>query len=144
MTATRSIAATTTLVALLATPLAMGTAQAKGTAAVVKQGACSGGGAHYTLKAQHDNGLIEVEWQVDANKVGQKWSVRLRDNGALFFSGTRTTQAPSGSFTVNRTTANRAGGDVIRARSVHGSRSVVTGSSASQRCTSAARSWAEA
>ena len=118
MTVTRSLAVTTTLAALLATPLAIGTAEAKG-AAVVKSGTCTGGG-HYTLKAKPDNGLIEVEWEVDTNKVGQKWSVRLRHNGNLFFSGTRTTQAPSGSFTVHRNTSNAAGDDVIRARSVRG------------------------
>ena len=119
MTVTRSVAVTTTLAALLATPLAMGTAEAKGGTATVKSGTCAGG-AHYTLKAKPDDGLIEVEWEVDSNRVGQKWSVRLRHNGTLFFSGTRTTQAPSGSFTVHRSAHNGAGDDVIRARSVHG------------------------
>jgi hypothetical protein len=46
----------------------------------------------------------------------------LRDNGELFFSGQRTTQAPSGSFTVEKRTADRVGSDVIRARAVHGDR----------------------
>jgi hypothetical protein len=119
MTTTRSLAVTATMTALLATPFALGTAQAKGTTPVVKQGTCAGG-AHYTLKAKHDDGLIEVEWQVDSNKAGQKWSVRLRHNGNLFMSATRTTQPPSGSFTVHRNIGNAAGPDVIRARSVHG------------------------
>jgi len=124
MTIPRSLAVTSTLAALLVTPLAVGTAQAKGTG-VTKSGTCAGGNTHYTLKAKHDNGLIEVEWEVDSNRAGQVWSVRLRDNGTLFFSGSRTTQAPSGSFTVHRNTANRAGGDVIRARSVHGAQTCV-------------------
>jgi len=124
MTITRSLAVTTTLAAVLATPLAIGTAQAKGTA-VTKSGTCAGGNTHYTLKAKQDNGLVEVEWQVDSNKVGQVWSVGIRDNGATFVSGHRTTQAPSGSFTVHRNTGNRAGGDVIRARSVHGAQTCV-------------------
>src|SRR3954470_17297709 len=124
MTITRSLAVTTTLAALLATPVAMGTAQAKGTG-VAKSGTCAGGNTHYTLKAKHDNGLIEVEWQVDSNRAGQVWSVRLRDNGNLFFSANRTTQAPSGSFTVHRNTANRAGSDVIRARTVHSAQTCV-------------------
>jgi hypothetical protein len=119
MTITRSLAVTTTLAAMLATPLAIGTAQAKGTT-VAKSGTCSNGNTHYTLKAKHDNGLIEVEWQVDSNHAGQVWSVRLRDNGTLFLSANRTTQAPSGSFTVHRNASNRAGSDTIRARSVHG------------------------
>ena len=119
MTVTRSLAVTTTLAAMLATPLAIGTAQAKGTS-VSKSGTCSNGNTHYTLKAQQDNGLIEVEWQVDSNHAGQVWSVHLRDNGSMFFSANRNTQAPSGSFTVHRNTSNRAGSDTIRARSVHG------------------------
>jgi len=119
MTATRSLAVSTAVAALLATPIALGTAQAKGGTGVVKSGACTSG-AHYTLKAKPDNGRIEVEWEVDSNKAGQKWSVRLRHNGTLFFSGSRITQAPSGSFTVQRTTGNGAGDDAIRARSVHG------------------------
>jgi len=125
MTITRSLAVTATLATVLATPLAMGTAQAKGGSAVTKSGTCAGGNTHYTLKAKHDNGLIEVEWEVDSNRAGQVWTVRLRDNGALFFSANRTTKAPSGSFTVHRNTANRAGSDTIRARSVHGAQTCV-------------------
>src|SRR3954447_17600177 len=123
MTSTRFLTVAATIGATLVTPLAMGSAHAKGggNPVVTRHGTCAGGGATYTLKAKHDNALIEVEWQIDSNKAGQAWSARLRDNGALFFSGHRTTQPPSGSFTVHRRTANRAGGDVIRARSVHGS-----------------------
>ena len=106
-------------VATLATPMTVANASG-GTTAVTRHGTCAGGGATYTLKAKHDNGLIQVEWEVDSNHPGQTWTVRLRHNGDLFFSGHRTTQAPSGSFTVHRSTANRAGDDVIRARSVHG------------------------
>jgi hypothetical protein len=107
-------------IATVAGPLSAGTAHASGGTAVTRHGTCAGGGATYTLKAKHDNGRIEVEWEVDSNRAGQVWTVRLRDNGELFFSGKRTTQAPSGSFTVHRFTANRAGSDTIRARSVHG------------------------
>ena len=119
MITTRLLTAAAAL-ATLATPMAAGVAHASGGTAVTRHGTCTGGGASYTLKAKHDNGLIEVEWQVDSNRPGQTWTVRLRHNGDLFFSGHRTTQAPSGSFTVRRTTGNRAGGDVIRARSAHG------------------------
>jgi hypothetical protein len=109
-----------TAIATVAVPLSAASAHASGGTAVTRHGTCAGGGATYTLKAKHDNGLIEVEWQVDSNRAGQVWTVRLRDNGELFFSGHRTTQAPSGSFTVRRSTRNRAGSDTIRARSVHG------------------------
>jgi hypothetical protein len=98
----------------------MTAAHAAGGTGVTRHGTCAGGGATYTLKAKIDDGLVQVEWEVDSNHAGQSWTVRLRHDGDLFFSGHRTTQAPSGSFTVRRSTANRAGGDVIRARSVHG------------------------
>ena len=120
MMSTRILTLAATISASLVAPMAVGSAHASGGTVISRHGTCVGG-ATYTLKAKHDNGLIEVEWQVDSNRAGQVWTVRLRDNGVLFFSGQRTTQAPSGSFTVRRSTHNRAGGDLIRARSVHGS-----------------------
>ena len=83
-------------------------------------GVCSGGSAVWKLKAKHDNGAIEVEYEVDSNVSGQVWTVRLKDNGERFFAGKRTTAGASGSFTVQDRTANRAGDDVIRARAVYG------------------------
>lgn len=87
---------------------------------VIAQGSCSVRGT-WKLKAKPDNGRIETEFEVDVNRVGRTFAVRLRDNGNLFFSGTRTTAGPSGSFSVERRTANRAGSDTIRARAVRGS-----------------------
>jgi hypothetical protein len=78
------------------------------------QGTCSHGST-WKLKAKADNGRIETELEVDSNRVGQAWSVRLADNGVLAWSGTRTTVAPSGSFSVGRLLANRAGSDRITA-----------------------------
>ena len=67
------------------------------------------------LKVKHDDGRIEAELEVDSNRVGQRWNVRLTDQGVQVFSGTATTTAPSGSFEVERRIANRAGVDVVRA-----------------------------
>ena len=78
------------------------------------QGTCSKGSA-WKLKAKADNGRIETELEVDSNRVGQAWSVRLSDNGVLVWSGTRTTVAPSGSFSTARLVTNRAGTDRITA-----------------------------
>ncbi|MDQ1397872.1 MAG: hypothetical protein QOG64_3131 [Acidimicrobiaceae bacterium] len=86
-----------------------------GSTAVIKTGQCSATST-WKLKAKPDNGQLEVEFEVDSNVVGQTWNVRLLDNGTSFFSGARTTQAPSGSFTVRRLTANRAGTDSIVGR----------------------------
>jgi hypothetical protein len=85
---------------------------------VSKAGSCS---VHsdWKLKAGHRDGRIEVEFQIDQNRVGKQWRVRLTDNGDVFYRAIRTTQAPSGSFTVNDTTRNRSGTDRIVARAVN-------------------------
>ena len=62
---------------------------------------------------------MEVELEVDSNRVGQSWSWRIKDNGVLVRSGTATTVAPSGSFDVERRIANRAGTDTITAYARH-------------------------
>ena len=82
---------------------------------VRNSGACS---LHSTwkLKAKTDNGRIQVEAEVDANRVGQAWTWRLADNGKSIASGTARTVAPSGSFTVKRFTTNLAGTDRITVR----------------------------
>ena len=85
---------------------------------VIRSGDCNGN-SNWTLKAGIRDGRVEVEFEVDQNRVGRDWRVSLKDNGTLFFTGLRTTQAPSGSFTVERTTRNRAGTDRIVARAVN-------------------------
>jgi hypothetical protein len=68
------------------------------------------------IKLSPEDGGIEVEFEVDQNVVGDTWRVKLRHNGDFFFTGTRTTQAPSGSFEVRKVTNDAAGTDTIRAR----------------------------
>jgi hypothetical protein len=115
---------TAVAVAAMTVPLAFaGPALAKGGSTAVRStGSCSGGGV-FELKAKHDDGRIEAEYEVDTNRAGQAWHVRLTDNGASVFSGTATTVAPSGSFTVRRLIANRTGADTIRATATFGTRS---------------------
>ena len=120
----RSITTAVAAVALAA-PLALASpavAESGGHPSVRSSGACSGGGT-FELKAKHDDGRIEVEYEVDTNRAGQAWHVRLTDNGRTVFSGTRTTKAPSGSFTIHRSVANRAGSDTIRAKATFDTRS---------------------
>ncbi|MDT4913921.1 MAG: hypothetical protein QOC66_3049 [Pseudonocardiales bacterium] len=115
---------TAVAVAALAAPLLIaGPASARGggDSAVRNSGRCVGGGV-FELKAKHDDGRIEVEYEVDTNRAGQVWRVRLSDNGVLVFSGNATTVAPSGSFEVRRLIPNRAGSDRIRATATFGSR----------------------
>jgi len=73
-------------------------------------GRCSAGSL-WTIKAKPDNGRIEVELQVDSNRIGESWTVRITDNGELVSEDTKVTLPPSGSFTVQTLTADRAGVD---------------------------------
>jgi hypothetical protein len=96
-------------------------AGAKGKARVAQSsGTCTNGG-HWKLMAKADNSGLELEFEVDINRKGQRWAVKLRDNGATVYSGSRTTSAPSGSFSVHRLITNRAGADVITATATRGS-----------------------
>ncbi|MGL5908815.1 MAG: hypothetical protein ACRCZP_02365, partial [Phycicoccus sp.] len=111
----RSLAATALATFLVAT--AAPAALAKGPE-VRTSGACSQG-ATWKLKAKADDGRLEVELEVDSNRVGQVWSWSMRDNGVAVASGSATTVAPSGSFEVERRVANRAGADTITAVARH-------------------------
>ena len=86
---------------------------------VIRTGSCSGR-ADWKLKASPENGRIEVEGEVDSNRVGQTWRWSIRHNGSLSARGTKTTSGPSGSFTVRRVMVNIRGTDRIawRARNV--------------------------
>jgi hypothetical protein len=79
---------------------------------VIATGACSGS-ADWKLKLSPDNGKIEVEFEVDQNRVGKTWRVKIKRDGNVLASGTRVTQAPSGSFTFRATVSNGAGADTI-------------------------------
>jgi hypothetical protein len=94
-----------------ATLLPAATAQAKD-GDVIRNGSCSGA-SDWKLKASPENGHIEVEGQVDSNKNGQSWNWRVKHNGSLSASGSKTTKAPSGSFTVRRVLVNLKGADDI-------------------------------
>jgi hypothetical protein len=113
----------TAITALLAIAVAVPTvAPAKNNPGVLRTGACSGLGADWKLKAKHDDGRIETEFEVDQNVNGRRWNVVIRRNGVVVFRGARITRPPSGSFSVNRRIANAAGRDriVATARSVAG------------------------
>jgi hypothetical protein len=97
---------------------------------VIRRGACSGA-SDWKLKLSPENGRIEVEYEVDSNKVGQTWRVRLFHDGNRFFAGTRTTAGASGSFEVRKVVDNRSGTDSFRARATNVASGEVCGGSAS-------------
>jgi hypothetical protein len=105
----RAFAATVLAVAVIGAGTT--SANAKGRE-VRSSGSCSGTSV-WKLKAKTDNRKIQVEAEVDTTKVGTTWSVKLADNGTRFASVTRTTLAPSGSFTVSRLITNQTGSDRI-------------------------------
>jgi hypothetical protein len=85
---------------------------------VIRRGACSGR-SDWKLKLSDQDGRIEVDFEVDQNRAGEVWRVRIRHDGDLVFAGRRTTRAPSGSFGVRILQGNRVGDDAFRARAVN-------------------------
>jgi hypothetical protein len=102
--------------ALLLTGLgATAPASAKdGDGRVIVTGECSRR-ADWKLKAKPDDGLLEVEFEVDSNRSGQRWSWTIRHDGSVVSSGRRTTQAPSGSFSVERRIGDAPGTHTVSA-----------------------------
>jgi hypothetical protein len=90
-------------------------------------GNCTGG-SDWKLKAKHDDGRIETEFEVDQNRSGAHWRYRIRRNGRTVARGTRVTRPPSGSFEVERRIANPAGSDRISAVAVRGNGETCRGS----------------
>jgi hypothetical protein len=95
-----------------------------GGARVIRTGSCSGS-ADWKLKAKHDDGRLELEFEVDSNRSGQSWAVRVTDDGHRVFSGHRTTHGRSGSFSLELRPADRAGTDTVRARATHAGQTCV-------------------
>jgi hypothetical protein len=81
---------------------------------VIRRGSCSNT-SDWKLKLSPENGKIEVEYEVDSNKVGQNWRVKIFQNGDRIFRGTKTTQGASGSFTVRTLAKNTTGTDSFKA-----------------------------
>ena len=85
---------------------------------VLAAGKCSGASTS-KIKLGPRDGKIEVEFEVDQNRVGVVWNVTLTQNGTRAFRGTATTQEPSGSFEVRRNLADQAGPDTIVGKAVN-------------------------
>ncbi|HEX7290639.1 MAG TPA: hypothetical protein VF250_05855 [Conexibacter sp.] len=90
-------------------------------------GSCTDGSTA-KLKAKPDDGRLEVELEVDQNRNGVTWSVRVRRDGVLVIRRHATTHAPSGSFSIEKKIANPAGRDRISARATSPSGEVCTAS----------------
>jgi len=78
------------------------------------------------LKLSEEDGRIEVEFEVDQNRNGVRWTVVLNQNGGRIARLVRTTKAPSGSFTARVLARNLPGADVVTARATSPSREACT------------------
>ena len=116
---------------LMATaPMAIGRGGGDDDRDVEVAGTCTMGSTA-TLDLSEEDGRVEVELEVDENRVGSRWSVAINRNGKSAVRRTATTRAPSGSFEVRRVVApgsprtrvtavarRAATGEVCRARAV--------------------------
>lgn len=115
------IAAIALTASVLALASATPAAAAKGGHGDVRtSGTCSAGSV-WEAKAKPDNGRVELELEIDTHRVGQTWTVGITDNTVRVFSGKRVTAAPSGSFSIELLTRNRAGVDRFVATARNGS-----------------------
>ena len=62
-------------------------------------GSCTGPSSA-KLKLSPEDGRVEVELEVDQNRVGRRWGVVLKRNGTAVLRRAATTTAPSGSLEV--------------------------------------------
>lgn len=121
-TLTRTLPAALVVAALAvaAAPALTTAAEAKGGTRVIRTGDCTGS-TNWKIKAKPDDGRIEVEAEIDSNRVGQTWRWTLTHDGGVSARGTSVTRAPSGSFTVTRRLVDSAGSDTFVLRATHGS-----------------------
>ncbi|MBA2642606.1 MAG: hypothetical protein H0U82_06755 [Actinobacteria bacterium] len=67
------------------------------------------------IKLSPENGRIEVEFEVDQNRNGVRWSVAIRHRGQVVRRLVRVTRAPSGSFEARVVLPNGPGAHRIAA-----------------------------
>lgn len=121
-----------TLIAVLSLAVAaLPTAWAKGgggNGTVLKVGSCTKSSSA-KLKLSPDNGRLEVEFEVDQNRNGVRWSWTFKRGGSKLAGGTAVTKRPSGSFEVRRLVSDRSGTDTIVATATRsGEKCTVTAS----------------
>ena len=112
----RAAVATAAIAATVLSP-AMTSAANANDVAKVNSGGCSGA-ASWKLKLAPRNGGIEVEYEVDTNRTGQRFKVSLFHQGNRVMRTVRTTRGISGSFSLHDRQANLRGADHVRARAV--------------------------
>jgi hypothetical protein len=82
---------------------------------VLVAGTCTGESTS-KIKLSEENGRIEVEFEVDQNQNGVRWTIVLTQNRRQIARMTRVTRGPSGSFEARVLAPNKVGVDRFRAR----------------------------
>lgn len=85
---------------------------------VERSGNCSGS-TNWRLKAEGEDGRIQVEGEIDSSTSGQVWTWRILHNGGISAKGRATTKAPSGSFEVRRLLVDAPSTDRIGIRATN-------------------------
>lgn len=75
-----------------------------------------GAGATSKLEVERDDGVLEVELEIDHNRNGVAWRVALVHERRVAWKGTVRTRPPRGSFTVERLLVDLPGADTVTAR----------------------------
>ena len=83
-----------------------------------RHGACSQGNARYDFDVDRDDGRFEVDLEVESNRPGQKWRLKLFHDGERVLSTVRRTDR-EGEVEYDRDLRNTAGKDAFRARAVN-------------------------
>jgi hypothetical protein len=105
---------TLAVTALLAVGM-MGFTPASASPDVIRHGACTDGG-RWRLELSDHGARIEVDFEVHRSPVGDRWGVRLRHNGVVFFQDVKT--ARDGEFSVDRFVRDRIGTDRFIGRAI--------------------------
>jgi len=78
-------------------------------------GTC-GRGATSKLRVRAKDGAIQVEFEVDGRRAGERWRVVLVHERRVAWRGRARTRAGSGSFRMRRTIPDFEGADQVTAR----------------------------
>ena len=92
---------------------------------ILRRGTCTGASTS-KIKLSEEDGRIEVEFEVDQNRNGVRWTVAIFQNGSRIAKAARVTRGPSGSFELRRLAPNTPGSDRFRATARRASGEVCT------------------
>jgi hypothetical protein len=84
----------------------------------VRTGHCSGA-ADWEIEVYHEDGRVEVEFEVDHSRSGATWTWTMKNDGYQFAHGKATIKSHRDSFSVSRLSANGPGHDHIVVRAVN-------------------------